>query len=1273
MKWIDTTHIKTWALRRDCQEHLPLLVRKLIRATSNSIKSISFPSGENVLIGGWDGILEVYEETDFLPLGLSVWEFGTNSDVKGKADDDYKKRTANPLMVDPKNTTYIFVTPRLWTKKEEWINERKAEGVWKDVRVYDAENLEEWIDLVPTVGAWLAVKHLGIMPSESIQPADDFWEEWSTGNRINFVPEVVLAGRNEQSKALLEKSANPEIIAVQGNSREEALAFTVAAFLNDSQRAEDFFSRSVIVDTLEAFRELLIIDKTLFLICRFEDDSVLNRAKAKGHTVIVPIGLERTDAWTEKIILPPLQRDAFVAAMVKSGMTEPDAEELSKKSARNLIVVRRQLDFKRLNPIWSLPENVKTVLPAILVGRWNEELEGDRIIIATLAGEDYESYIKRLQPWCYSADAPVVKIGNTWRLTSPMDAWTHAARYLTKDDFNKLGDAFLTTLNTIDQRFDLPAEDRHKAVWYGIKQVYSRWLREGLLQSLILTSMYGEKLGLDVPGQAVGWVDGLIYKLLNTENLDLWRSLDHDMYLISEASPSAFINCIERLLKATPSPIIKLFDEEPGLLDNVTYYTGLLWALEGLAWMPELLSRVTLILGELSAKDPGGRLQNRPVNSLYDIFRSWYPQTFASLEARIEALRLLQNNNKEIGWTILIRMLPNDGRSSANHTFKMRWRFSDQPRRQYINYEELYNTYNLVMGLLIENFDNTEAQLIRLLEKSVSLDYFERQKLLDFLQERIPQIKIEDTETRNALRKIIGRHRSYPTADWALPEDVLQRYEQIYNSLEPADDIEKVWWLFTENWPIFLEGRPRAIPHTEQAEDLQNRRNNALQSIYKKHGFAKILELVDKVGEQEAHILGFTLANVITNEEEIDQLTEFLKSDDKRLIVIQTFLQRKYFSESRDWVIKLYGKLLTKGFAAETLARMFLRLRAEKELWKFIENTNDQILIDTYWKSVDSIVFFISDDDWEFVIKKLIDYKRFASAIYEASHHVEKIDSELLIEVLQKMLKNEPEPNVRLDSYNVEHIFDELEKRGGIEDSIMIPLEWMYMPILGSSYGDTKTPRLSRAMADDPLFFMQVLSLLYKPEVAEENEEAEQIQDDDLEKLSKRSMAEQAFSLLYHWRTVPAVGPDGVIDEEKLKSWVHTVREKAEQADLLGIADDQIGKIFAAYPEPNTKMEPGIDMNWPPEPICRIIEGVGTKQILSGFSAACYNKRGSSTRGPFDGGIRERHLTEYFTKLAAGKAAKYPQIAAIFESRARGYAAEGKQEDERAERERLDY
>ena len=77
--------------------------------------------------------------------------------------------------------------------------------------------------------------------------------------------------------------------------------------------------------------------------------------------------------------------------------------------------------------------------------------------------------------------------------------------------------------------------------------------------------------------------------------------------------------------------------------------------------------------------------------------------------------------------------------------------------------------------------------------------------------------------------------------------------------------------------------------------------------------------------------------------------------------------------------------------------------------------------------------------------------------------------------------------------------------------------------------------------------------------------------------------------------------------------------------------------------------------------------------MLSGFSVNCYNKRGSSSRSAFDGGTREHHLVKYFKALAAERVTKYPKVAAVFEQLALGYEQEAKREDERAERDRLDY
>ena len=112
MRWIKSTDLNQWASTRSCEEDLPLVIRRLVRASIKNIKFISFPSGESITYPGWDGILESFEETEYIPGGLSVWEIGTSKDIKKKAEDDYEKRKRNPRNLNPSETVFIFITPR---------------------------------------------------------------------------------------------------------------------------------------------------------------------------------------------------------------------------------------------------------------------------------------------------------------------------------------------------------------------------------------------------------------------------------------------------------------------------------------------------------------------------------------------------------------------------------------------------------------------------------------------------------------------------------------------------------------------------------------------------------------------------------------------------------------------------------------------------------------------------------------------------------------------------------------------------------------------------------------------------------------------------------------------------------------------------------------------------------------------------------------------------------------------------------------------------------
>lgn len=176
-KWINAADLNSWANSRESQERLPHLLRLLVHATVTHLQRVGFPAGESVQMGGWDGVIETEEGNAFVPSGCSVWELGVNTRIKTKADADYKKRCDDSLGLSPPEITFVFVTPRRWAGKERWVQKKNSEGIWAEVRAYDADDLEQWLELAPAVHAWLA-QILGKW-SENFQDLSSWWDEWS--------------------------------------------------------------------------------------------------------------------------------------------------------------------------------------------------------------------------------------------------------------------------------------------------------------------------------------------------------------------------------------------------------------------------------------------------------------------------------------------------------------------------------------------------------------------------------------------------------------------------------------------------------------------------------------------------------------------------------------------------------------------------------------------------------------------------------------------------------------------------------------------------------------------------------------------------------------------------------------------------------------------------------------------------------------------------------------------------------------------------------------
>ena len=178
MRWVEAHDLAQWGGTRDGQAKLPELISRLILAVYGPAAALRFPSDDSIQYAGWDGVCDVPGESTYIPAGKSVWEMGAQkSRIGAKAQGDYDKRTAAPQGVDPSQTCFIFFTPQRWPKKDAWAAERRAEGVWRDVRVIDGDMLVNWLDLYPGVAGWLAVR-VNRRP-EGLRTVGEVWREWS--------------------------------------------------------------------------------------------------------------------------------------------------------------------------------------------------------------------------------------------------------------------------------------------------------------------------------------------------------------------------------------------------------------------------------------------------------------------------------------------------------------------------------------------------------------------------------------------------------------------------------------------------------------------------------------------------------------------------------------------------------------------------------------------------------------------------------------------------------------------------------------------------------------------------------------------------------------------------------------------------------------------------------------------------------------------------------------------------------------------------------------
>lgn len=595
---ITANKIDEWANTVDCRVKLPLLIRKLIYENINDLSKCKFPSLEQTTSSsGFDGILESNEETQYVPKGVSVWEMGCNKDKskKRKADEDYKKRKADPLNTTPKETVYIQVSPRIWKdeKIKQWCDEKNQDNFWKNVILLDAKDLEEWINNNHSVEQWFS-EELGFS-NEGVETLNNWWEKWcSVTPNIQFTSTLILTNKEKEAEDLKDSLKTSKHIIVKSSTIEESIAFFYSVIDTFPMNEREYYlNKTLIIDNPKSFDFYSQYD--LILIPTFE---FTYNANAESF-VYIPISNE--DSAEADIYLKDLIKFDLMNCLINN-MKIP--EDLARKYANgrggNISILRCILSPKSARPHWFDENLIDILITIFIVQSWDENNLNDIKIIENISGLDYEKFTRKLMILLNKQNTPLIKNQNIWILKFPPYLFFLIAPYLTKFDMNNQYNEFLNIFKISNY------------INGFVKEKFSRNLKIGISKSIILIDIYGSNSNLKCkPIQT--WQ--LIEKTFENEDKLFWIYNTTYLPLFAEISPEWFISNILEILKEHKEYIEILFKE--------SNYTYLLHSLELCSRDPRLFNEVVDILIELNKIEYDNRLHNSPFNSLKELFIPW--------------------------------------------------------------------------------------------------------------------------------------------------------------------------------------------------------------------------------------------------------------------------------------------------------------------------------------------------------------------------------------------------------------------------------------------------------------------------------------------------------------------------------------------------------------------------------------------------------------------------------------------------------------------------
>lgn len=1140
---------------------------------------------------------------------------------------------------------------------------REASGLVETVIAILAASVKSQVD-DRGGGALITASHLGITSelheirghlerssSISFRTLDVGWDDWAKVATPPLVGSLFSSAIEASKRKVLSWISQPpeKPLLITADSAEEALAFISQLFGELGGNELSAYREQVIIIDQAGALPRLAAEKKTFIPVVFSRE--VERELATHANLIHSLVVYPRNALNNKpdITLEPVSQKIFSNALESMGKTRDEISRLSDASGRSLTVLRRKLSTVPAvqMPEWAADGSVASqLIPFLFVGAWDTSNQSDQIGLNLLSGgRNFDEIEKELQSLCHLNDSPVWSIGTFRGVVSKIDLLYAIAGVVTAADLDRYFTVARMVLGEDDPSLDLEEDQRWAASIHGKTREFSSAFRQGISETLVLLAVHGQqlfdiRLGVHTNTEVIRTIRELLPTPLTTRILE---ANDHDLATYAEAAPDEFLSIIERDLNSeNPAVFGLLRPVNSGVFGSSPSRTGLLWALEGLAWAPNTLPRATFILARLAQIEINDNWVNKPAHSLESIFRSWMPQTAANLQDRIALMKRIAERFPDVAWKICIAQFGTHAQF-GEYSHKPRWRPDGYGFGEpLIRLEPRIEFVREMTDMVLDWHSYSIEKLYDLVEQ---LSFFSEED-----QSRVWKIivtwaqKTASDSDKAAMREKIrvttlSRGALIRAKRNGSSSGLAAAGKEVCAALEPTEIINRHSWLFRSGW---IQESADDLENVEEVdfrareERAQDMRVNALREIFELHGSAGILELA-KLG-QASWIIGALSASYVLSRKDLEDLLTLtlpcIKENSECAGLYKNLVRGIIRSLADNDVRREVIRNVTKGHPEVQIVEILLLSKFSRDTWAWVDTLSVESQ-KKYWEDVTPEHIHDSPSECNESVERLLNHGRPRAAFSGVCHSLKKINPEVLAKLLWAIIQpgKEQAGHYMLDKHYVQEAFKQLNDSGISTIEQMASLEFAYIDILGESLGRQEgyqIPNLERYIESHPEFFVQAICWVYK----RSDEGADPVELHVMEE-QRQSMAKRGMKFLQSLKNIPGHNEGGELEATLLLSWIVAVRDACDMYSRNGKADYWIGELLAHAPV-------GMDGIWPCEPVREVIEHIQSERMVHGTQIGTFNMRGAHFRG--EDGAQERELAEKYRSWSEALKISHPFV-----------------------------